>query len=182
MSSTYGYTLQPINYELSSAEQQEAQFDLWRKGNKISPKVWAILAAVCVAAIAGIVFLHGYSTAFFWIMLVGVALFLVVRFFGLAWYVKREILKHPTQDIKGVKLGVQPQGLIMIQKMGQQEGRAMIDWKQVTEWQETEKFIFITANVKGQTSSQILPKRMVAQKFPFETVRKHLTEVAGKAK
>jgi hypothetical protein len=120
--------------------------------------------------------------AFFWIMLVAVALFLIARFFGLAWYVKREILKHPTQDIKGVKIGVQPQGLIMIQKMGMQEGRAMIDWKQVTEWQETEKFIFITAKVKGQTSSQILPKRMAAQKFPFETVRKHLTEVVGKAK
>jgi len=182
MSSTYGYTLQPIPYELSTAEQQEAQFDLWKKGNKISPKLWAILAAISIAAIAGIVFLKGYSTAFFWIMLVAVALFLVIRFFGLAWYVKREIAKHPTQNVKGVKIGVQPQGLIMIQKMGMQEGRAMIDWKQVTEWQETDKYIFITASVKGQTSSQILPKRLVAQKFPFDTVRKHLTEVVGKAK
>lgn len=182
MSSTYGYTLQPIPYELSTTEQQEAQFDLWKKGNQISMKVWAILAAICLAAIAGIVFLKGYSTAFFWIMLVAVALFLVIRFFGLAWYVKREIAKHPTQNIKGVKIGVQPQGLIMIQKMGQQEGRAMIDWKQVTEWQETDKYLFITASVKGQTSSQILPKRLVAQKFPFDTVRKHLTEVVGQAK
>ncbi|MDE2419766.1 MAG: YcxB family protein [Gammaproteobacteria bacterium] len=182
MSSTYGYTLQPIPYELTTTEQQEAQFDLWKKSNKVSTKVWAILAAICVAAIAGIVFLHGYSTAFFWVLLVGVALFLVVRFFGLAWYVKREILKYPTQDIKGIKIGVQPQGLIMIQKMGMQEGRATIDWKQVTEWQETEKFLFITAQVKGQTSSQIIPKRMVAQKFPFETVRKHLTDAVGPAK
>jgi hypothetical protein len=181
MSSTYGYTLQPINYELSTAEQQEAQFDLWRKGNKISYKVWAILAAICVAAIAGIVFLHGYSTAFFWIMLVGVALFLIVRFFGLAWYVKREILKHPTQDIKGIRIGVQPQGLIMIQKMGMQEGRAMTEWKQVTEWKETDKYLFVTATVKGQTNALILPKRLVAQKFPFETVRKHLIEAVGQA-
>lgn len=182
MSSTYGYTLQPIPYELSVAEQQEAQFDLWKKGNKISIKVWAILAAICLAAISGIVFLKGYSTVFFWFLLVGVGLFLLVRFFALAWYVKREIAKHPTQTIKGVKIGVQPQGLIMIQKMGHQEGRAMIDWKQVTDWQETDKYIFVTASVKGQTSSQILPKRLVAQKFPFDTVRKHLTEVAGKAK
>lgn len=182
MSSTYGYTLQPIPYELSPAEQQEAQFDLWKKGNKISMKLWAILAAICLAAISGIVFLKGYSTVLFWFLLVGVGLFLLVRFFGLAWYVKREIAKHPTQTIKGVKIGVQPQGLIMIQKMGHQEGRAMIDWKQVTEWQETDKYIFVTANVKGQTSSQILPKRLVAQKFPFDTVRKHLIEVVGQAK
>lgn len=182
MSSTYGYTLQPIPYELSAAEQQEAQFDLWKKGNKISPKLWAILAAICLAAIAGIFFLKGYSTVLFYVMLVFVGIFLLIRFFGLAWYVKREIAKHPTQTVKGVKLGVQPQGLIMIQKMGQQEGRAMIDWKQVTEWQETEKYLFITASVKGQTSSQILPKRLIAQKFPFDTVRKHLTEVVGQAK
>ncbi|GAC1375302.1 MAG: SdpI family protein [Aquirhabdus sp.] len=182
MSSTYGYTLQPIPYELSAAEQQEAQFDLWKKGNKISTKLWAILAAISLAAIAGLVFLSKYSTVIFYVILVFVGIFLLIRFFGLAWYVKREIAKHPTQTIKGVKLGVQPQGLIMIQKMGMQEGRAMIDWKQVTEWQETDKYIFITASVKGQTSSQILPKRLVAQKFPFDTVRKHLTEVVGQAK
>ncbi len=181
MSSPYGYTLQPINYELSSAEQQEAQFALWRQGNKISPKLWVILAAIAVAAIAGIVFLQGYSTAFFWVILVGEALFLVVRFFGLAWYVKREIRKHPTQDINGIRLGVQPQGLIMIQKMGMQEGRAMTEWKQVTEWKETDKYIFITATVKGQTNSLILPKRLSAQKFPFDTVRKHLKEVVDQA-
>ncbi len=177
MSSSYHYTLQPINYELSSAEQQEAQFDLWRQGNKISPKLWMILAAICVAAIAGIVFLKGYSTVFFWVILVGVALFLLVRFFGLAWYVKREIRKYPTQDIKGIRLGVQPQGLIMIQKMGMQEGRAMTEWKQVTEWKETEKYIFITSKIKGQTNSLILPKRLGAQKFPLDTVRKHLKEL-----
>ncbi|HEY4713765.1 MAG TPA: hypothetical protein VIH30_05950, partial [Aquirhabdus sp.] len=126
MSSTYGYTLQPIPYELSAAEQQEAQFDLWKKGNQISTKLWSILAVICLAALAGIFFLKGYSTVLFYVVLVFVGIFLLIRFFGLAWYVKREIAKHPTQTIKGVKIGVQPQGLIMIQKMGQQEGRAMI--------------------------------------------------------
>jgi YcxB-like protein len=182
MSSSYSYTLQPINYELSAVEQQEAQFDLWRQGNKISTKLWVILAAICVAAIAGIVFLKGYSTAFFWVILVFEALFLIVRFFGLAWYVKREIRKYPTQDLRGIRLGVQPQGLIMIQKIGMQEGRAMTEWKQVTEWKETDKYIFITSKIKGQTNSLILPKRLTAQKFPMETVRKHLKEAVDQAR
>lgn len=181
MSSTYGYTLQPIPYELSAAEQQEAQFDLWKKDNKISPKLGAILTMIAAAAIAGIVFLHGYSTTIFWVILVIVALFLAVKIFGFAWYVKREIQKQPAQDIKGIKIGVQPQGLIMIQKMGMQEGRAMTEWKQVTNWKETDKYLFVTAAVKGQTNSLILPKRLTAQKFPFETVRKHLIEAVGQA-
>ncbi|WP_407640774.1 YcxB family protein [Aquirhabdus parva] len=182
MSSPYAYTLQPIPYEITAAEQREAQFAAWKKNNRISTKVWAILAAICVAAIAGIGFLRGYSTVFFWILLVGVALYLILRVYGMAWYVKREIAKYSVQDIKGIKIGVQPQGLIMIQKMGLQEGRGIIEWKQVTEWQETDKFIFITASQKGQTSAQILPKRLAAQKFPFDTVRKHLIEVVGQAK
>ena len=182
MSAPYGYTLQPIPYELSAAEQKEAQFDLWQKGNKITPKVWAILAAVSIAALAGIIFLKGYSTAIFWIMLVGVALFLLVRIFGLKWYAKREMAKMPVQDIKGIKMGVQPSGLIMLQKIGQQEGRGIIEWKDVSEWQETDKYIFLTCNSKGQTGTQILPKRLAAKKFPLDTVRKHLLDVVGPAK
>ena len=182
MSASYGYTLQPIPYELSAAEQKEAQYDLWRKSNQIKPKLWAILCAISIVAIAGLIFLRGYSTAIFWLLLVGVAVFLAARIFGLSWYAKREMAKMPVQDIKGIKMGVQPSGLIMLQKIGQQEGRGMIEWKDVSEWQETDKYIYLTCNSRGQTGTQILPKRLAEKKFPLDTVRKHLTEVVGPAK
>ncbi len=181
MTTALSYTLQPVPYELSAQEQQDAQYAMSVANAKISNKVWLILAAVCAGAVAGIVLLHGYSTAFFWIILVFAALYVLVRIFGVAWYIKREMKKVPTQDIKGIKLGVQPQGIIMIQGSGVQMGRGFIDWKQVTEWRETAKFIYLTYTAKGQTGAMILPKRMTAQKFPIETVRHHLLDAVGPA-
>ena len=38
-------------------------------------------------------------------------------------------------------------------------------------------YIFMMFEMKGQQGSQILPKRLQAQKFPIDTVRQHLLEV-----
>ena len=137
-------------------------------------------------AIAGIVLVHGYSTALFWIMLIGVAIFLAARIWGwphfIRWQVEKEMAKHPMQAITGIKLGVQPQGLVMFQRMNNQEGRGVIGWKDFSEWRENDKYLYLTFSVKGQQGMQIIPKRMTAQRFPIDTVRKHLTETLGAAK
>lgn len=180
-SSAYPYTLQPLPYSLSVEEQQDAQFLLWQAGNVISRKTWLILAAICAAAIVGIVLVNGYSTVIFWLMLVGVALFLAVRFYGLAWYVRREMGKQKIEAIQGFKMGVQPHGLIMVQRVNGREGSGLIEWKNFSEWRENDKYLYLTFNMKGQTGTQIIPKRMSGQKFPIDTVRKHLTETVGAA-
>lgn len=178
----YPYTLQPIPYELSKEEQRTAQLSIWRKTNTISKKTWGILAGVILLAILGLIFIKNYSTVICWVMLVGVAIYLLVRKFGLEWYIKRQLDKQPIEDIKGIKMGIQPQGLMMIQKVGLQEGRGMVAWKDVTEWQDNPDFIFMTYQVKGQQGAHILPKRMNSNNFSFETIRKHLRETVGPAK
>lgn len=55
----------------------------------------------------------------------------LIRKFGLEWYVKRKMNEFPVQEIKGIRLGVQPHGLIMRQKMGAQEGVGAIGWKKI---------------------------------------------------
>lgn len=180
--SAYPYTLQPVNYELSQNEQREAQLEIWRGTNTISSKTWAIIAALVVLSLAGIVFIKNYSTVIFWILLVCIGLYLAVRRFGLEWYVKRELSKQPIEDVKGIKMGVQPQGLVMIQKMGMQEGRGVIAWSDITEWQDTPDFLFFVYKMKGQQGAQILPKRMNSNNFSFDTIRKHLRETVGPAK
>jgi len=181
-------TLGPIPYELSVEEQRDAQLMLQQGmlNTKITLKTWAIVAAISIAAIAGIVLLHGYSTALFWIMLIGVAIFLAARIWGwphfIRWQVEKEMAKHPMQAITGIKLGVQPQGLVMFQRMNNQEGRGVIGWKDFSEWRENDKYLYLTFSVKGQQGMQIIPKRMTAQRFPIDTVRKHLTETLGAAK
>lgn len=87
---TYSYTLQPVNYEVSEAEQRQVQLLIWRSTNKIGMKAWAIMGVIAVLAILGIIFLKNYSTIFCWVALVGVALYLLVRKYGLEWYVKRK--------------------------------------------------------------------------------------------
>lgn len=180
--SLYPYTLQPVPFELSEAEQRSAQLAIWRRTNTISQKTWIILGVIVALAIAGLVFVKNYSTILFWLMLVGVVLYLLIRRFGLEWYVKRKLNEELVEDIKGIKMGVQPQGLTMIQRMGAQEGRGMISWKDVTEWQDHPDFLFLTFKVKGQQGAHVLPKRMNSQNFSFDTIRKHLTETVGPAK
>lgn len=178
----YPYTLQPVPFELSEAEQRSAQLIIWRRTNTISQKTWIILGIIVALAIVGLVFVENYSTIIFWLMLVGVVLYLLIRRFGLEWYVKRKLGQELIEDIKGIKMGVQPQGLTMIQRMGAQEGRGMISWKDVTEWQDHPDFLFLTFKVKGQQGAHVLPKRMNSQNFSFDTIRKHLTETIGPAK
>ena len=154
----YAYTLQPVNYEISEAEQRQAQLAIWRSTNKISTKSWIIMAVVAVLSIVGIILLKNYSTIFCWVALVGVVAYFLIRKF------------------------VQPHGLIMRQKMGAQEGVGAIGWKDIYEWYNTPDFLLINFKVKGQQGAYILPKRMDSRNFSFNTIRKHLTETVGEAK
>ena len=178
----YAYTLQPVNYEISEAEQGDAQMVIWRSTNKISTKAWMIMGAIVALAIVGIILLKNYSTIFCWVAIVGVALYLAIRTYGLEWYVKRKMNEFPVQEIKGVKLGVQPHGIVMRQQMGMQEGVGAIGWKDIYEWYNTPEFMLLNFKVKGQQGAYILPKRMDSRNFSFETIRKHLNESVGEAK
>ena len=178
----YAYTLQPVNYEISEAEQRQAQLAIWRSTNKIGTKTCIIMAVVAALSIVGIILLKNYSTIFCWVALVCVVAYFLVRKFGLEWYVKRKMNEFPVQEIKGIRLGVQPHGLIMRQKMGAQEGVGAIGWKDIYEWYNTPDFMLINFKVKGQQGAYILPKRMDSKNFSFNTIRKHLKETVGEAK
>jgi hypothetical protein len=178
----YPYTLQPVAFELSEAEQRTAQLAIWRRTNQISQKTWAILGVIVALAVIGLIFVKNYSTIIFWLMLAGVVFYLLIRRFGLEWYVKRKLNQEVLENIKGIRMGVQQQGLVMIQRMGAQEGRGIIGWNEVTEWQDHPDFLFLTFKVKGQQGAHVLPKRMDSANFSFETIRKHLRETVGPAK
>ena len=186
----YAYTLQPVPYEVSEQEQRQAQLMIWRGTNKFSRKAWLIMAALVVLSLvtAGLIkYYSTYSTAICWVVIIGVVLFYLIRKFGLEWYVKRKMNEFPVQEIKGIRLGVQPHGIVMRQKMGLQEGTATIGWKDIYEWYNTPDFILVNFKVKTpkgevQQGAYILPKRMDSKNFSFNTVRKHLKETVGEAK
>ncbi|MFT4021845.1 MAG: YcxB family protein [Acinetobacter sp.] len=178
----YAYTLQPVNYQVSEAEQRHAQLMIWRGTNKISLKAWAIMGAVILLAILGLVFIKNYSTIFCWVAIAAVAIYLLVRKFGLEWYVKRKMNEFPVQDIQGIRLGVQPHGIVMRQQVGLQEGVGSIGWKDIYEWYDSPEFLLLNFKVKDQQGAYILPKRMDSKNFPFNTIRKHLNETVGAAK
>lgn len=178
----YAYTLQPVPYEVSEAEQRGAQLAIWRSTNKIGIKAWVIMGVAVILSLLGIALIKNYSTIIFWVVLAAVAIYLLVRKFGLEWYVKRKMNEFPVQEIKGVKLGVQPSGIVMRQQMGVQEGVGTVAWKDIYEWYNTPEFLLVNFKVKGQQGAYILPKRMDSKNFPFETLRKHLKEVVGEPK
>ena len=178
----YAYTLQPIPYEIPDVEHRPAQLLIWRSTNKIGTKAWAIMGVIVALAILGIVLLKNYSTIFCWVALVGVVLYFLVRQFGLEWYVKRKMNEFPVQEVKGIRLGIQPHGIVMRQKMGMQEGVGTIGWKDIYEWYDTPNFMLVNFKVKEQQGAYILPKRMDSKNFAFSTVRKHLRETVGEAK
>lgn len=178
----YAYTLQPVIYEVSEAEQRHAQLTIWRSTNKIGMKAWGIMAAVAILSVLGIILIKNYSTIFCWVALIAVAIYLLIRKFGLEWYVKRKMNEFPTQDIQGIRLGVQPTGLVMRQKVGTQEGVGSIGWKDMYEWYDTPDFLLINFKVKDQQGAYILPKRMDSRNFAFSTIRKHLKQSVGEAK
>ncbi|MBL8283967.1 hypothetical protein [Acinetobacter johnsonii] len=177
----YAYTLQPVTYEITEAEQRDAQLKIWRSTNKISMKAWIIMAVVTALSILGLILLKNYSTIFCWVAIACVVVYLLVRKFGLEWYVKRKMNEFPVQEIKGIRFGVQPHGLIMRQQMGMQEGVGAIGWKDIYEWYNTPEFLLIKFKVKGQEGAYILPKRMDSKNFSFNTIRKHLKETVGEA-
>ena len=114
--SLYAYTLQPVIYEVSEEEQRHAQLVIWRSTNKIGMKAWIIMGVIVALSILGILLLKNYSTIFCWVAIVCVALYLLVRKYGLEWYVKRKMNEFPVQEIKGIRLGVQPHGIVMRQQ------------------------------------------------------------------
>ena len=186
----YAYTLQPVPYEVSEQEQRQAQLMIWRGTNKFSRKAWLIMIALVVLSLitAGLIkYYSTYSSAICWVVIIGVVLFYLIKKFGLEWYVKRKMNEFPVQEIKGIRLGVQPHGIVMRQKMGLQEGTATIGWKDIYEWYNTPDFILVNFKVKTpkgevQQGAYILPKRMDSKNFSFNTVRKHLKETVGEAK
>ena len=178
----YAYTLQPVNYEISEAEQRNAQLTIWRSTNKIGMKAWAIMGVVALLSILGIILLKNYSTIFCWVALISVVAYYLVRRFGLEWYVKRKMNEFPVQEIAGIRLGVQPHGIVMRQKMGLQEGVGTVSWKDIYEWYNTPDFLLVNFKVKDQQGAYILPKRLDSKNFSFNTIRKHLKETVGEAK
>lgn len=201
----YPYTLQPVALNLTEAEFHQAQYELFASASpsfglsSIKMKEWIIMAVVVILAIAGLVFLTGYSTIIFWLMLAAVVIYLLVRTLGFKWYVKKEFEKQVADqempdEMRQMKLGVQKHGLVMAMPVNQPDmfnsnqmrgmqmragstQQAVIPWSAVKSWEETDDYIFMMFELKGQQGSQIIPKRLQAQKFPIDTVRQHLQEV-----
>ena len=201
----YPYTLQPVALNLTEAEFHQAQYELFSSASpsfglsSIKLKEWIIMAVAVVLAVAGLVFLTGYSTIIFWLMLAAVVIYLLVRTLGFKWYVKREFEKQVADqempdEMRQMKLGVQKHGLVMAVPVNQSDmfssnqmrgmqmragstQQAVIPWSAVKSWDETDDYIFMMFEMKGQQGSQIVPKRLQAQKFPIDTVRQHLQEV-----
>ena len=201
----YPYTLQPVALYLTDTEFQQAQYELFSSAqpsfglSSIKTKEWIIIAVVVILAIAGLIWLSGYSTIIFWLMLVFVVIYILVRTLGFKWYVKREFDKQVAEqempdEMRHMKLGVQKHGLVMAMPVNQpdlmqnpqmrgmqmragQTQQAVIPWSAVKGWDETEDYIIMMFEVKGNQGSQIVPKRLKAQKFPIDTIRQHLEEV-----
>ena len=203
----YPYTLQPVALDLTEAEFHQAQYELFASASpsfglsSIKLKEWIIMAVAVILAVAGLVLLTGYSTIIFWLMLAAVVIYLLVRTLGFKWYVKREFEKQVAEqempdEMRQMKLGVQKHGLVMAMPVNQPDmfnsnqmrgmqmragstQQAVIPWSAVKSWDETDDYIFMMFEMKGQQGSQIIPKRLQAQKFPIDTVRQHLTEVVA---
>lgn len=203
----YPYTLQPVALNITEAEFHQAQYELFASASpsfglkSIKMKEWIIMAIVVILAVAGLVFVTGYSTIIFWLMMVAVVIYLLVRTLGFKWYVKREFEKQVAEqempdEMRQMKLGVQKHGLVMAMPVNQPDmfnsnqmrgmqmragatQQAVIPWSAIKSWDETDDYIFMMFEMKGQQGSQILPKRLQAQKFPIDTVRQHLQEVVA---
>lgn len=212
-SALYPYTLQPVALNMTEEEFKQAQYSLFEQSaqnfgvSNIKKIEWIIMVSTAILAVAGLVYVKGYSTILFWLMLAGIVIYLLLRIFGMKWYMKREFQKQLSEaempaEIKQVKLGVQKHGLIMsmpapkVDQNHQKRGKgkrkiqmsmkmpshqqAMISWDSVTSWDETRDFMFVMFEIEGQRGSQIIPKRLKSKNFPIDSVRKHLLEVRDK--
>lgn len=203
----YPYTLKPIALNMTDAEFRGAQLALFEKGasnftlKSIRTKEWIVMAAVVVVAIAGLVFVSGYSTIIFWIMLALVGIYLLARTLGLKWYMRREYDKQVAgaqmpEEMANVQLGVQSHGLVMsvpapagmlnspqmrgMQMRSAPMQSAVIPWNTVSSWDETDEYVFMMFEMRGQKGSQIIPKRLEDNGLPIKTILKHLSEVKPK--
>lgn len=203
----YPYTLKPIALNMTDAEFRGAQLALFEKGasnftlKSIRTKEWIVMAAVVAAAIAGLVFVSGYSTIIFWIMLALVGIYLLARTLGLKWYMRREYDKQVAgaqmpEEMANVQLGVQSHGLVMsvpapagmlnspqmrgMQMRSAPMQSAVIPWNAVSSWDETDEYVFMMFEMRGQKGSQIIPKRLEDNGLPIKTILKHLSEVKPK--
>lgn len=199
----YPYTLKPVALNLTDAEFRGAQLALFEKSannfsiKSVRLKEWIVLLLVVIASVAGLIFVTGYSTIIFWVMLVLCALYLVARTLGLKWYMRREYDKQvaSTQmpdEMANLQLGVQSHGLIMsmptpsniinnpqmrgMQMKAAATQSAVIPWSSVSSWDETDEYVFIMFEIKGQKGSQIVPKRLEKQGLPVHTIIKHLSQ------
>lgn len=199
----YPYTLKPIALNMSEQEFRQAQLALFNKSaNATSLKAikrteWIVIALTVIAAIAGLVLVNGYSTIIFWVMLVLVAVYLLARTLGLRWYMQREYQKQVAssqmpEQFEQLQLGVQSHGLVMAmpapaltntpQMRGMQlragtTQSATIPWSAISSWDETDEFLFMMFDMKGQKGSQIIPKRLEKQGLPITTIKKHLSQI-----
>lgn len=203
----YPYTLKPIALNMTDAEFRGAQLALFEKGasnftlKSIRTKEWIVMATVVVAAIAGLVFVSGYSTIIFWLMLALVGIYLLARTLGLKWYMRREYDKQVAgaqmpEEMANVQLGVQSHGLVMsvpapagmlnspqmrgMQMRSAPMQSAVIPWNTVSSWDETDEYVFMMFEMRGQKGSQIIPKRLEDNGLPIKTILKHLSEVKPK--
>lgn len=203
----YPYTLQPVALDMSDAEFRNAQLALFEKSvqavslKSVRIKEWIILGITVALAVLGLIFVNGYSTIIFWIMLVGVVIYLLLRTLGMQWYMRREFDKQVSEinipdEMYALKLGVQKHGLIMaipaksdILQNPQMRGMTMrsaptqqgvLNWSAVTQWDETDDFVFIMFEMQGQKGSQIIPKRLNNKGLPINTIIKHLQEITPK--
>lgn len=203
----YPYTLKPIALNMTDAEFRGAQLALFEKGasnftlKSIRTKEWIVMAAAAVVAIAGLVFVSGYSTIIFWIMLALVGIYLLARTLGLKWYMRREYDKQVAgaqmpEEMANVQLGVQSHGLVMsvpapagmlnspqmrgMQMRSAPMQSAVIPWNTVSSWDETDGYVFMMFEMRGQKGSQIIPKRLEDNGLPIKTILKHLSEVKPK--
>lgn len=183
----YPYTLKPVALNLTNSEFQSAQLALYQKTTKsqtlrsLTNKEWVILALIALAAVAGLILVSGYSTVLFWLMLIGVGIYLLLRTVGMNWYIKQEYQKQVAntaipKELDGMLISVQPHGLIMTLPSANPaqphaKRQAQVSWAQVTAWEETADFLFIMFRVDGQEGSQIIPKRL---SLPIDTIKNHL--------
>lgn len=202
----YPYTLQPVLLNMSQAEFQAAQLALFEQTAQNQPllalktKEWVILGIVTILAVIGLIFVNGYSTIIFWLMLIGVVVYLLLRTLGLKWYMKKEYEKQIASnqmpdEMRQIKIGIQPHGLVMslpntqapaihdkrgMQMRGMAVQQAVIPWSAVTSWDETDEFVFIMFEAQNQKGSQIIPKRLHGNGFSVDTIKEHLSKVTPK--
>lgn len=201
----YPYTLQPVALDLTESEFVAAQLALFDKTAQdhslktLRTKEWVVLGVIITLAVLGLIFVSGYSTIVFWVMLVGVIIYLLLRTLGLKWYMRKEYEKQVAQtpmpqEMTNIRLGVQSHGLIMslptntkspqqirgmqIKSFGTQQ--AIISWEAVSSWDETDEFLFIMFEIKGQKGSQIIPKRLQNNALPINTIKDHLSKITAK--